>query len=304
MRHGASMLRRPAAIPILALTLALTLTLALAACASPPIAPSGDPGPLGGPSSRTSSGTASPFASLRGYLAARQGTVTAAVYDKHTGRTWILHGGVRQDTASIVKVEIMGAAMREAETAGRPLPPDEQAMVRAMIENSDNDAATSMLARVGGPAAVQRYDALAGLDDTTVSTLAYIPGTSLPGWGLTKTTALDEVRLVKRFAYPNSLLAGADRRYGLDLMEHVESGQDWGVSAGVAQGTTVALKNGWLPLAGAGWQVNSVGWISGHGRDYVVAVLSDRNPSYAYGIDTIEAISRRIFAELGPRTTA
>jgi beta-lactamase class A len=304
MRHGASMLRRLAAIPILALTLTLTLALALAACASPPIAPSDDPGPLGGPSSRTSSGTVSPFASLRGYLAARQGTVTAAVYDKHTGRTWILHGGLRQDTASIVKVEIMGAALREAETAGRPMPPDEQAMIRAMIENSDNDAATSMLARVGGPAAVQRYDALAGLDDTTVSTLAYIPGTSLPGWGLTKTTALDEVRLVKRFAYPNSLLAGADRRYGLDLMEHVESGQDWGVSAGVAQGTTVALKNGWLPLAGAGWQVNSIGWISGHGRDYVVAVLSDRNPSYAYGIDTIEAISRRIFAELGPRTTA
>ncbi len=87
-------------------------------------------------------------------------------------------------------------------------------------------------------------------------------------------------------------------------MEHVESGQDWGVSGGVAQGTTVALKNGWLPLAGAGWQVNSIGWISGHGRDYVVAVLSDRNPSDAYGIDTIEAISRRIFAELGPRTTA
>ena len=122
---------------------------------------------------------------------------------------------------------------------------------------------------------------LAGLGGTTVSTLALIPGTSLPGWGLTKTTALDEVRLVKRFAYPDSLLADAGRRYGLDLMEHVENDQYWGVSAGVAQGTTVALKNGWLPLAGAGWQVNSIGWISGHGRDYVLAVLSDRNPSYA-----------------------
>jgi hypothetical protein len=82
-------------------------------------------------------------------------------------------------------------------------------------------------------------------------------------------------------------------------MEHVENDQDWGVSAGLAQGTTVALKNGWLPLAGAGWQVNSIGWISGHGRDYVLAVLSAHNPSYAYGIDTIGAISRRIFSELG-----
>jgi hypothetical protein len=291
LRHGTSTSRRPAAIGLLA------LALALAACASPPIAPSG------GPSTRPPSGTVSPFAGLVGYLAGRHGTVTAAVYDRRTGRSWVLHGGVRQDTASIVKVEIMAAALREAETAGRPLPPDEQALIRAMIENSDNDAATSMLARVGGPAAVQHYDALAGLDDTTVSTLAYIPGTSLPGWGLTKTSALDEVRLVKGFAYPNSLLADASRRYGLGLMEHVESGQDWGVSAGVAQGTTVALKNGWLPLAGAGWQVNSIGWISGHGRDYVIAVLSDRNPSFAYGIHTIEAISHRIFAELGPGVT-
>ncbi len=245
----------------------------------------------------------SPFAILASYLARRHGSVTAAVYDKRTGRFWVLNGRARQDTASIVKVEIMGTALREAEVAGTPLSSAVQALMGPMIDNSDNSAATAMLAKVGGASAVQQFDLRAGLTHTTVSRLALIPGTQLPGWGLTKTTALDEVRLVSRFAYPNSVLSSAGRRYGLNLMEHVEADQVWGVSGGVPAGVTVALKNGWLPhnlAANSDWQVNSIGWIAGHGRDYVLAVLTNHNPSQAYGEETIQAIASKIFAELGP----
>ena len=64
---------------------------------------------------------------------------------------------------------------------------------------------------------------------------------------------------------------------------------------------TVALKNGWLPLDGAStdWQVNSVGWVSGDGRDYLVAVLSTGNPSQQYGIDTINGLSALIWSAMG-----
>ncbi len=212
--------------------------------------------------------------------------MTAAVYDRRTGRTSIYRRGIRQHTASIFKVEIMGTALRQAEAAGRALPAADRALIQTMIENSNNDAATSMLAKVGGPGAVKR-------------------GTTLAGWGLTTTTALDEVRLVKRFAYPNSLLSAASRRYGLNLMEHVESDQAWGVSGGtpggLPSGTTVALKNGWLPLANSGWQVNSIGWVSGHGRDYVLAVLTNHSPSFQSGIDTVDGIARLVFRALAPR---
>jgi hypothetical protein len=71
-------------------------------------------------------------------------------------------------------------------------------------------------------------------------------------------------------------------------MEDVTPSQRWGVSGGVPANVTVALKNGWLPLRGnSDWQVNSVGWIHGSGRDYLMAVLSAGNPSEQYGIDTI-----------------
>ncbi len=39
----------------------------------------------------------------------------------------------------------------------------------------------------------------------------------------------------------------------LGLMEAVTPSQAWGVSAGAAPATTVALKNGWLPV-GSGWR--------------------------------------------------
>jgi hypothetical protein len=248
----------------------------------------------------------SPFASLSGYLANRAGQITAALYDKRTRKTWVFHPGVRQDTASIVKVQIMGTVLWE-EQQGRPLSAAKRALMIPMIENSDNIAATELLAAVGGPSAVQRFDRRAGLYDTTPSRKKYIPGSNppLPGWGLTTTTAFDEVRLVSRFAYPNSVLTAASRQYGLNLMKHVVSAQAWGVSGGnygLLPGATVALKNGWLPhqlATNSDWQINSIGWVSGNGRDYVLAVLTNHNPSDTYGIATIDTIARKIYAELG-----
>lgn len=233
--------------------------------------------------------------------------ITAALYDGRAKRLWVYNESAKQYTASIVKVQIMGTALWEAQTKGGPLPPAQAALMVPMIEQSDNTSATRLLADVGGPSAVLRFDQAAGLTGTSPHA-AYpaIPGTpGWPAWGLTTTTARDQVVLLKRFAFPNRLLTDANRHYGLSLMQHVESDQGWGVSAGVAPGTTVALKNGWLPfydtlpLAKAGgFQIDSIGWVSGHGRDYLLAVLTRDNPSMQYGIDTIEAISRRIYAAL------
>jgi Beta-lactamase enzyme family len=288
------------------------------ACASPPTdAPPSTPSTT--PASTTPQASAStptttkspskpkptsPFASLVGYVASRPGVVTAAVYDARTNTTWVFHPGVREDTASIVKVEIMGTALKQAQDAGSPLPGTELALMQTMIENSDNNAATELLKDDGGPSRVQAFDESAGMTHTTVSTLAFIPGsTTLPGWGLTLTTASDEVKLVRKFAYANSLLNSTDRKYGLGLMENVESDQAWGVSGGVPPGVTVALKNGWLPLDLANdtnWQIDSIGWIHGNGRDYVLAVLSNGNPTMDDGIATINYIAAKIYSELGP----
>ena len=107
-------------------------------------------------------------------------------------------------------------------------------------------------------------------------------------WGLTTTTAADQVTLLDRLAEPNEVrsTSASRRRTHCDLMEHVTPSQAWGVSAGVGAGATVALKNGWLPVS-SGWAVNSIGWIHGDGRDYILAVLTADQPTEQTGIATI-----------------
>jgi hypothetical protein len=86
----------------------------------------------------------------------------------------------------------------------------------------------------------------------------------------------------------------------LSLLENVTPAQRWGVSGGVPAQVTVALKNGWLPLAGvdSDWQINSVGWISGGGRNYLMAVLTTGNPTEQYGIDTIDQLSAMVWQDM------
>jgi len=241
-----------------------------------------------------------PFTSLPSYPS----SVTAAVYDAATGKTYVLHPGVKEDTASIVKVEIMGTLLKQAQTAGSPLPGTELSLMTSMIEASDNSSATQLLADAGGPSSVKTFDESVGMTSTEPhDTTPYINGDpNLPAWGLTTTTAADQVKLVRAFAYPNSVLNSTNRNYGIGLMTHIEADQAWGVSGGVGTGTTVALKNGWLPLDVANnsnWQVDSIGWIKGNGRDYVLAVLNDGNASESAGIDTISHISTAVYNTLG-----
>ena len=64
---------------------------------------------------------------------------------------------------------------------------------------------------------------------------------------------------------------------------------------------TVALKNGWLPLdaANTDWQINSIGWVSGGGRDYLLAMLSTGNPDEQYGIDTLNSVGSMVWSAMG-----
>jgi hypothetical protein len=233
---------------------------------------------------------------VAGYLASHPDGLTAAVYDAVNGDTSLYRPGVAEDTASIIKVDVLATLLTQAQAQDRTLTPEEQELSEYMIEESDDDDATDLWNEVGGAPAVRSLDAAAGLTDTTPNEAGY--------WGLTTTTAADQVQLLKRVAFPNTVLNDASRAYELDLMTHVDSDQAWGVSAGVAPGTTVAIKNGWLPLDAGGWQINSIGYVDGDGRDYLVAVLTNGNATEGQGIDTIEGLSELLWNELAPTGTS
>jgi hypothetical protein len=232
-------------------------------------------------------------APARSYLAGRSGTVLAAVYDEHTGQTWTLGESTPQDEASIVKVDILETLLAEHRAGGSALSANETSLARQMIEDSDNDAATALWDDVGGARGIRAYNAAAGLAHTRPSSCVACPGFPWPGWGLSTTTAGDQLILLRQLLQANQQLSDSQQAFALRLMEDVTPSQRWGITGGVPSQVPVAIKNGWLPLTSADddWQINSIGWVSGRGRDYLIAVLTTGDPSEQYGINTIDALS-------------
>jgi beta-lactamase class A len=223
----------------------------------------------------------------------RPGRIQAAVLDVRTGQVWDLGHGRAQAEASIVKVDILETLLSRHRGSGPGLPAADLPLAQEMIEDSDNDAATALWYAAGGPDRIQAYNAAARLRHTTMSRCVDCPGFPWPGWGLTTTTPNDQITLLRQLVMPSPLLTLGQRGYLLRLMEQVTAAQRWGVSGGVPPGVTVALKNGWLPLDSTddNWQVNSIGWIRGRGRDYLIAVLTTGNATEQQGIGIIDELA-------------
>jgi beta-lactamase class A len=84
-------------------------------------------------------------AAMRG----RSSTVAVWVDDPGAGITCSLNGSSRFDSASIVKVTILGAVLRKALDQHRYLTSTETTQLRAMITRSDNNAASALWANSG-----------------------------------------------------------------------------------------------------------------------------------------------------------
>ena len=221
----------------------------------------------------------------------RNGSHAVSVYDRVTGLSCIYNGPKHFDSASIVKAIILGALMRWHQETKTSLSSWEKNEATLMIEQSDNDAATYLWDELG-MTRLQHFLNLAGMGQTELGQDGE--------WGLTQVTAHDEMLLLKLLTASNSVLDAGSRGYELSLMAHVTSWEAWGVTAGTPSDVTWHVKNGWLPDA-TGWHINSIGAFTGHGRDYMMAVLSvnaDPNDGEDYGIDTIEDIARRVQHDL------
>jgi hypothetical protein len=225
---------------------------------------------------------------MRAYIGSRTGDIAVGVKNVLTDRTYLWNGRSEQVTASIVEVDILETLLHQLH--GGPIPGAEVRTAAGMIQDSDNDDATALWDRDGGAPAVAAYDRLVGMHHT-------IPNVD---WGLTTTSVSDQLKLLDELIERHALIDQGAQRFALGLMDNVTPSQAWGVSDGVPSGVSVALKNGWLPFGG-GWHINSIGRIRGGGRWYLIAVLTSFDPSERYGIDTINAISSRVWHALAPR---
>lgn len=209
--------------------------------------------------------------------------VSVAVLELESGES-ASYGDGSFDTASIVKVDILAALLLRAQDEGRELTAAEKSYATAMIENSDNASASQLWRAIGRAEGLDAANERFGLTGTA--------GGDGMLWGLTQTTAVDQLRLLRQvFEDGESELSAASRTYLRELMGRIAVGQRWGVSAAGDSGAW-ALKNGWLPRTATGlWDINSIGRVTVDGRDCLVAVLSDGNATQAQGISLVEAAS-------------
>ncbi|QQC88757.1 serine hydrolase [Streptomyces alfalfae] len=226
---------------------------------------------------------------IRAALAHRRGSVSLAMYDPRTHTVCRLANHRRYDAASVAKVLMMEATLRRAQERRRPLTAWERARVRPMITRSDNEAARWLWADLGH-AYLKRFLRVAKTTRTTPGSYGY--------WGLTATTAADQLRLLGALADDRGVLTARARAYGLRQMAAVRRDQRWGVTAGMPRGLRAHLKNGWLPRARHGWRVHSIGTFTGGGRTYRMAILSHGNPSMAYGVRTVERVAQAVHRNL------
>jgi beta-lactamase class A len=221
-------------------------------------------------------------------LSDRSGRHAVSVYDAVTQVSCQANGGLHFDSASIVKAIILATLLRKHQESGTPLSQWEQSEATLMITQSDNDAATALWDEVG-LRWLRYFLKLANMTETNLGQDGY--------WGLTQVTAHDEMLLLQLLALPNSILSPASRSYELGLMAQVIPSQRWGTPAGAPSDVTVHVKNGWLP-DGTGWHINSLVVFTGKDKNYMMAVLTDENPSEQYGIDTVENVARVVHRDL------
>ncbi|MEW2400156.1 serine hydrolase [Streptomyces sp. NPDC046862] len=217
--------------------------------------------------------------------------VSVAVLDVESGVSAV-YGKARFDTASIVKVDILATLLLQAQDAGRRLTAQEKTYATAMIENSDNASATALWKAIGQAAGLDAANERFGLTGTE--------GGDGPLWGLTQTTAADQLVLLQQVFGDDSELSEASRTCLRELMGRIAVDQDWGVSAA---GSDFALKNGWLPRSTTGlWDINSIGRVTADGHDYLVAVLSDGNTTKVKGVALVEAAAKAAVSVFADRS--
>ncbi|MCX5419577.1 serine hydrolase [Streptomyces sp. NBC_00078] len=215
--------------------------------------------------------------------------VSVAVLDLDSGES-ASYGNGAFDTASIVKVDILATLLLQAQDVARHLTASEKSYATTMIEDSDNDSASALWRIIGKADGLDAANERLGLTDTE--------GGDGMLWGLTQTTAADQLTLLQQVFGDDSLLGEASRTYLQGLMGQIAADQHWGVSA-AADGSEWALKNGWLARSTTGlWDINSIGRVRVDGRRCLVTVLSKGNSTKAKGISLVETAAKAAVGSL------
>lgn len=219
----------------------------------------------------------------RDYADARTGVVSFAAVnsdDKLRGEA----AGRRFAAASVVKAMLLAAETRRLKHQGLGMDDATDSLLTSMITISDNAAADSIYARVGD-AGLNAAAARAGMTRFTVA----------GHWGNAQIAAADMARF---FGDLDRQFPRRFREYAKGLLGSVTETQSWGIPEVAGRRWAVRFKGGWLPDHALVHQAAELRERDGERRLSIV-VLTDEQPSFDYGIETVRGVAARLLSRSG-----
>jgi len=179
---------------------------------------------------------------------------------------------------------VLAAYLRRLEAAGAPLTYEARQQLTSMITWSDNKAADALYPVIGDPGMldVARRARMRSFEPTGY-------------WSEAQVTADDMARLMWRL---RPVLGQRYRELGMRLLAHVIPAQRWGIPDVAGSSWHAWFKGGWRESP-RGQLVHQAALLRGGGQRVAIAVLTDAQPSQAYGIDTIRGIAARLLGTAG-----
>ncbi|MFG3342663.1 hypothetical protein [Glycomyces sp. NPDC048151] len=224
-------------------------------------------------------------AKVKAYLATTGTSTYASVAVSRGSRRAVCNKSTVHDTASIVKMEIL-LMLLEKYNGIAAIPSDIREHARQMIIWSNNDSTTKVYNHLGGCNALKAAHVRYGLE--------YTKSSSDCRWGLTKTNATDQLKIIANLLYAGRLTQ-AEVDHARWLMGGVASSQAWGISAAAKTGEKVWLKNGWDSRSSLGglWVVNSCGVINVPNQTAIrMAILTSKAPNHTKGVAIVKEIAK------------
>lgn len=223
------------------------------------------------------------IASAVRYLEGRAGRTSLAVVDSR-GHLAGVHLREHFQSASVVKVMFLTAFLQRLNADHAGVSALDRSLLYPMIHESNNDAASAVLDRVG-LGAIARVAREAGMKD-------YAPGVGW--WAYTQTSAADQARF---FVAIERLIPRQFWPYARGLLAGIEPEQSWGIPEVARPRWQVFFKTGALPSEGL---FHEAARLERHGVTFTAAVFTTGDPSMAYGEETIRGVGARLLAATPP----
>jgi len=223
-------------------------------------------------------------AGARRYASDRLGDVSFAIVGRRT-RLRSFRGARTAPAASVIKAMLLVAYLRQRSVRDRRLHADEKALLEPMIRVSDN-AAGIQVAALLGDGRVERLARAARMHD--------FQWVYEPGWlgGLSQISARDQARFLLRYEH---YVPGRHRHFARHLLGSVVEWQRWGIASVRPRGWRLHFKGGWgIADDGVGVVSHQVAFLERGRCRLGLAILSEHNPSTAYGIETLRGVARRL----------